>query len=594
MSKTTYTNVPRNLSDLLKDVRNGRIGLPDLQRPFVWRDNKVRDLFDSMMKGFPIGYIMLWESPLEYDDKKESIGLGEKAYKAPKDLVIDGQQRLTALVASMYGEVVKDRNFKERRIRISYKPETRDFDVWTSATQRDAEYIPDISELFLAKEQNNTVKFRKAFIQSLNDSRQRRGVSELSEEAEDRIEESINALLSLETYQIPTLEINHSTTEEDVADIFVRVNSAGQKLTENDFILTLISVYEKEKRDEIDRFCADSRIPATNTSFNHLMAVDPSHIVRMAVGLGFRRARLRYAYMILRGKDLKTGETNESIREQNLGIFKTALGKVLNLNNWHGFLNIIKDAGYHSEKLIASSNAVVFSYVLYLIAKYDYAMDAMVLRRLIKRWFFMAALTSFYTGSTESDVEAQFADMETIMTGDGLHEYLQKVIDSRLTEDFFKITLPMSLATSAAISPSWYGFIASQLVLGNNMLFSTTPLSSLFIPGSSGSKNALDKHHIFPKNHLAKLGIENDRDRNQTANFTFLDYNTNIHITDRPPHEYADEYHSKLGPEEYEKTCAQNAMPVDFHTMEYFAFLEKRRTLMAGVVRKAYERLCNS
>ena len=68
MSKATYTNVPRNLSDLLKDVRNGRIGLPDLQRPFVWRDNKVRDLFDSMLKGFPIGYIMLWESPLEYDD----------------------------------------------------------------------------------------------------------------------------------------------------------------------------------------------------------------------------------------------------------------------------------------------------------------------------------------------------------------------------------------------------------------------------------------------------------------------------------------------------------------------------------------------
>lgn len=594
MSKTTYTNVPRNLSDLLKDVLNGRIGLPDLQRPFVWRDNKVRDLFDSMMKGFPIGYIMLWESPLEYDDKKESIGFGEKAYKAPKDLVIDGQQRLTALVASMYGIVVKDRNFKERRIRISYKPETRDFDVWTSATQRDAEYIPDISELFLAKEQNNTVKFRKAFIQSLNESRQRRGVSELSEDAEDRIEESINALLSLESYQIPTLEINHSTTEEDVADIFVRVNSAGQKLTENDFILTLISVYEKEKRDEIDQFCADSRIPATNTSFNHLMAVDPSHIVRMAVGLGFRRARLRYAYMILRGKDLKTGETNESIREQNLGIFKSALNKVLNLNNWHGFLNIIKDAGYHSEKLIASSNAVVFSYVLYLIAKYDYEMDAMVLRRLIKRWFFMAALTSFYTGSTESDVEAQFADMDAIKTSTGLHEYIQKAIDARLTEDFFKITLPMSLATSAAISPSWYGFIASQLVLGSNMLFSTTPLSSLFIPGSSGSKNALDKHHIFPKNHLAKLGIENDRDRNQTANFTFLDYNTNIHITDRPPHEYADEYLSKLGPEEYEKTCAQNALPAAFHTMEYFAFLEKRRVLMAGIVRKAYERLCNS
>ncbi|NLD33919.1 MAG: DUF262 domain-containing protein [Clostridiales bacterium] len=594
MSKATYTNVPRNLSDLLKDVRNGRIGLPDLQRPFVWRDNKVRDLFDSMLKGFPIGYIMLWESPLEYDDKKESIGLGEKAYKAPKDLVIDGQQRLTALMASMYGVIVKDRNFKERRIRISYKPETRAFDVWTSATQRDAEYIPDISEVFLAKEQNSIVKFRKSFIYTLNESRQRRGEPALREEDENKIEESINALLSLEMYQIPTLEINHSTSEEDVADIFVRVNSAGQKLTENDFILTLVSVYEKEKRDQIDQFCADSRIPANNTSFNHLMTVDPSHIVRMAVGVGFRRARLRYAYMILRGKDLKTGETSDSIREKNLTTFKEALDKVLNLNNWHGFLNIIKEAGYHSEKLIASSNAMVFSYVLYLIAKYDYQMDPMVLRQLIKRWFFMAALTSFYTGSTESDVEAQFADMAVIRTDEGLLEYLYRVIDARLTDDFFNITLPMYLSTSAAISPSWYGFIASQLVLGNNLLFSTTPLSSMFIPGSSGSKSALDKHHIFPKKHLANLGIEKDRDRNQTANFTFLDYNTNIHITDRPPHDYADEYINKLGQDEYEKSCAQNALPVDFHALEYFDFLEKRRLLMAGIIRKAYETLRNS
>lgn len=594
MAKTTYSNVPRNLSDLLKDVRSGRIGLPDLQRPFVWRDNKVRDLFDSMMKGFPIGYLMLWESPSEYDEKKESIGLGEKSYKAPKDLVIDGQQRLTALVASMYAIVVKDRNFRERRIRISYRPETREFDVWTNAIQRNAEYIPDISEVFLAKENNTSLKYRKTFMLSLNDSRQRRGLPRLTEGEEEKIEENINELLNLEMYQIPTLEINHNTSEEDVADIFVRVNSAGQKLTENDFILTLISVYEKERRDQIDQFCADSRIPAERTSFNHLMTVDPSHVVRMAVGVGFRRARLRYAYMIMRGKDLETGEASDSIREKNFSIFKDALDKVLNLNNWHGFLNIIKEAGYHSEKLIASSHAMVFSYVLFLIAKYDYHMDVMVLKRLIRRWFFMAALTSFYTSSAESDVEAQFADIKSIGSAEGLEEYLQKVIDSRLTDDYFNITLPMDLTTSAAISPSWYGFVASQLVLGYRMLFSTTPLSSLFIPGSSGTKNALDKHHVFPKNYLARLGIENDRDRNQTGNFTFLDYNSNIHIADRPPHDYAIEYQSLLGSEQYQKTCDENALPTNFYEMDYFVFLNARRVLMAKVVRKAYESLCNS
>jgi hypothetical protein len=594
MSKTTYSNVPRKLFDLLKDVRNGRVGLPDLQRPFVWKDSKVRDLFDSMMKGYPVGYIMLWESPLEYEEKKESIGIGEKAYKAPKDLVIDGQQRLTALVASMYGVTVKDRNFRERKIRISYKPMTKEFKVWTKATQLDAEYIPDISELFLAKENNTVSKFRKSFIQTLNDSRQRRDESPLSDDDEYKIEASMNDLLNLELYQIPTLEVSHETSEEDVAEIFVRVNSAGQKLTENDFILTLISVYEKEKRDLIDKFCADSRIPGKNTSYNHLIQVDPSHIVRMTVGVGFRRARLRYAYMILRGKDLKTGETSDQIRAENFRVFKRALDKVLDLNNWHGFLNILKDAGYISDKIIASSNAVVFSYVLYLIAKYDYSMDALVLKRLIKRWFFMSALTSFYTGSTESNVEAQFADMENIETAEALVEYLQNVIDAKLTEDYFNITLPMDLTTSASISPSWYGFVASQIVLGTPMLYSTTPLSSIFSPGSSGTKNALDKHHIFPKNYLAQLGIKSDRDRNQIANFTFLDYNTNIDIGDKPPHEYIDEYRAKLGDYEYRKTCAQNAIPEDFHTMDYFSFLNERRIMMAQIIKKAYDRLCHS
>lgn len=593
MARAIYTNVFRQLSDLLKDVRNGRIGLPDLQRPFVWKDNKVRDLYDSMLKGFPIGYIMLWESPADYEDKKSSIGIGEKAYKAPKDLVIDGQQRLTALVASMYGVTVKDCNFKNRRIRIAYKPQTKEFDVWTKAIQNDPEYISDISEAFSAKDNGTIGKFRKDFIKRLNDSRAKRNEPELSDE-KDQIEENINELLNLEAYQIPSLEITYSSSEEDVADIFVRVNSAGQKLTENDFILTLISVYEKERRDQIDKFCSDSRIPADKTSFNHILSVDPSHIVRMTVGVGFRRARLRYAYMILRGKDLQTRITSEEIRETNLKIFKEALDKVLDLNNWHGYLNIIREAGYISDKLIASSNAVVFSYVLYLIAKYDYHMDSMRLRKLISKWFFMAAITYFYTGNAESDVEKQFADMREFRTADELDTYLNRVIDARFTDDYFKITLPMELETSASISPSWYGYIASQIVLEYPMLFSTKLLSGMFTPGSSGTKNAIDKHHIFPKNYLAQIGITKDRDRNQTANFTYLDYSTNIYISDKKPQEYVSDLCKKLGDEHYKRTCAQHALPENFETMNYHEFLKQRRFFMSQTVKKAYERLCNS
>jgi hypothetical protein len=123
------------------------------------------------------------------------------------------------------------------------------------------------------------------------------------------------------------------------------------------------------------------------------------------------------------------------------------------------------------------------------------------------------------------------------------------------------------------------------------MLFSTTPLSKYFVIGTSGDKNAIDKHHIFPKHYLEQIGYDNDRDRNQIANFTFLDYATNIDISDNPPADYVKRYREKLGEDGYKLACAQNALPENFEKLEYQEFLSKRRILMAQIVRKAYQDL---
>ncbi len=592
MGTELFKNIPSKVDDLVRGVRIGRIGLPDLQRPFVWTDNKVRDLFDSMMKGYPIGYVMIWESPANYEAKKSGIGKNEKIHDEPKELVIDGQQRLTALVAAMYGVVVKDKNFADKEIKISFNPLTREFAVWTPAYERDTEWISRISDVFLAKEQNSIISLRRKFIKDANEGRAKKGLGELTEEEETVIEDSINALLNLSDYSLPTLEIQYDADEEDVADIFVRVNSGGQKLTENNFIQTLLSVYENDIMDKINDFSEKSRIPADNTSYNTLLSIEPSHLIRMAVGVGFRRARLRYAYMLLRGKNLKTGKFSSEERQTNLDKFKNALDKVMNLNNWHGFINVVGEAGYISNKLIASSNAVVFSYVLYLIAKYDYKLDSISLRKCISKWFFMSTITYFYTGSTESEVENQFADLRDVTTAEEFVAYIDRVIATRFTDDYFNLTLPSELNSAAAISPAWNGYIAAQIVLNNPMLFSNTPISKYFIIGSSGTKNAIDKHHIFPKHYLEQIGFSNDRDRNQLANFAYLDYVTNIDISDKAPAEYVNTYRQKLGDEGYQKACEQNALPKQFENMVYPEFLEKRRQLMAQIVRKAYIELC--
>lgn len=592
MATELFKNIPSKVGDLVRDVRIGKIGLPDLQRPFVWKDNKIRELYDSMLKGYPIGYIMLWESPADYDEKKSGIGINGKIYTEPKELVIDGQQRLTALVASMYGVKVKDKNFVEREIKISFNPLTREFAVWTSAFERTPEWIPKVSDVFLAKENNTISAFRRKYIRAVNEARNKREEKALTDAEEDLIENNINDLLNLSEYSLPTLEISYNAREEDVADIFVRVNSGGQSLTENNFIQTLISVYENETSDQMNLFCEQSRIPASGTSYNNIIAIEPSHLIRMAVGVGFRRARLRYAYMLLRGKNLETGKYSAEERQENLAKFKEALLKVMDLNNWHAFLNCIGEAGYISKTQIASSNAVVFSYVLYLIAKYDYKLDAVRLKKTIAKWFFMGAITYFYTGSTESEVEKQFADLRNVHDAEQFIAYIERTITTRFTEDYFRLTLPNELNSAAAISPAWNGYIAAQVVLNTPMLFSATPVSKYFILGASGTKNAVDKHHIFPKNYLTQIGHMTDRERNQIANFTYLDYVTNIDISDDPPVEYVERYRNRMGEAEYHKTCEDHALPPDFEKMEYIEFLKERRLRMAQIVQKAYKKLC--
>ncbi len=590
MGKELFDNIPSKVADILSDVKNGRVGLPDLQRPFVWQDNKVRELLDSMMKGYPIGYIMLWASPDDYENTVH-IGKNEKIYKRPNDLVIDGQQRLTALLATMYGVTIMDKNYKERAIRISFNPLTREFAVWTPAFEKNPEWISEISQVFAADEEHNISKFRKAYIKIVNEGRAKNNEEELTEDEEDRIEENINDLLNLGIYSLPTLKINSKANEENVADIFVRVNSGGQNLTEKNFIETLIAVYDNAVHDKINKFCADSRIPANGTSFNQILQVDPSHLIRMSVGVGFRRARLRYVYMLLRGKNLKTGEITQNIREENLKIFKESLDMVTNLNNWHAFMNLFASAGYLKGSFVASSNAVVFSYVLYLIGKYDYKVSSVELQKIISKWIFMSTITGFYTGSTESQVEKQFADLRDVHNADEFVVYLDSVIANRFTDDYFEYSLPSELNSSSATSPAWYGYIAAINVLGTPMLFSTAPLSQYFILGTSGDKNSIDKHHIFPKNYLGKIGYNNDRDRNQIANFTYLDYATNIDISDAPPTEYVSRYRDKLGEEGYKLACKQNALPENFEQLSYPEFLIKRRILMAQIVKKAYDKL---
>ena len=577
MSQQLFKNVPYDLRTLLNDVNIGRIGLPDLQRPFVWKDNKIRELLDSMIKGFPIGYIMLWESPQIYDSNKSGhIGIEAKKIDVPKSLVIDGQQRLTALLGAIYGIKVKDKDYNEKNIRISYNPIKVKFEVWSQAYDRDPEWISQISDVFSADLDHALPSFRKKYIREYNASREKNGLDVLSDEEEDMIESNLNRLLELLTYNLPVMEISDKASEEDVSDIFVRVNSGGAQLTEKNFIETLLAVYDNDIFKKINKFCEDSHTAKDGTSFNNIIVLEPSFILRTTIALAFKRARLKYAYMLLRGKDLKTGEFAEDIREDNLKLFRDKLNLVMDLNNWHSYLNLYAQVGYLNSSLISSNISVVYSYALYLIGKYDYKVKSIELQDIIKKWIFMTTITSFFSNSTETTFEKILADLREVKSDKDFIDYLSSQINNKLTDDFFNVTLPELFKTSGNQSPAWFG---------------TTTLAHFFVPGINGSKKATDKHHIFPKNYLAKQGITDDRIRNQTANFTYLDYQTNIDIGDDAPIEYVSRYKEKLGEYAYNLTLSQNAIPIGFENMSYEEFLEKRRQLMSNTIKEAFKKI---
>ena len=590
MSNELFSYQDNKIRELLNDVENGKIGLPDLQRPFVWKDSKVRDLLDSMIKGYPIGYVMLWSSPEEYDNTKQ-IGIGDKRCRKPEYLVIDGQQRLTALLAAVYVIKAVAKNFKARQIKISYNPLIMKFAVWTQAEEKDAEWIKSIRDVFKAYEEGDIVRLRREYISKLNESRVKKELLSLSAQEEYEIEKNLNSLAMLREYSLPTLKISSKANEEDVAEIFVRVNSGGQNLKEKNFIETLIAVYDNEIYDIMQDFSSKSRIADDGTSFNPILDVDPAHLIRMAVGFGFKRARLKYAYMLLRGKDLKTGEVTDKTREENLVIFKNALSVVTNLSHWHQFVNIVKKAGYLNKSIIPSTNAIVYSYILYLIGKIEYKLSYEILTSLISKWVFMAMVSRLYTDSPESEVEREFADLRTVHNAAEFEEYLNKEIENRFTKEYFAHTLPNELNTSTAVSPAWYGYVAAQNILGVNALFSTIPQSQFFSYGSNDKKKAIDKHHIFPKNYLKSIGYAHDRDRNQTANFTFLEAGDNILISDKAPNIYSIKFKEKLGEETYLKHLSAHAIPHNFEDLEYQDFLLQRRILMAEIIQKAFERL---
>lgn len=583
-----FSNTTLTVNQLIEKIDTGELGLPELQRPFIWKDAKVRDLFDSMMRGYPIGYLMLWECPTL--EKKKTIGVENHSYESPKEVIIDGQQRLTSLYAVIKGKKVVNSNYIEKSIIISYCPLQNKFEVGYQATMKDPEWIYNISEIFTCP---STYKFINNFIKCLEECRASKD-SNLTDDEKNLIAENINAVMNLKQHTLPIFDIKSNAEEEDVSEIFVRVNSGGVSLKQNDFILTLLSLYWDEGRKDIEKFSMESTYPAKGkvTSYNQITEVSAQDIIRTVMAYAFDRARLKYGYKLLRGSDFdRKGVVDEGLRNQRFNTLKEKLPDVINVHNWHEFLKSIMNAGYLSGDLILSSNAIYYSYAFYLIAKYRFNASYNENMHLTSLWFYYASLVSLYTGSFESIVENQLNSIKILTTLEEYKEFILGRVNERLTNDYFDITLIGSdgLAVSGRGNNAWNAYVAALNILNVNILFSKSNLlvSKLFEPCTDGNRKSLEKHHLFPKAYLKSQGYL-DSKINQMANYAFIDWKDNMEILDEAPSIYYPVVCQGRSEEVIRKMEEENALPHGWEKMAYDVFLVERRKLMAAKIKEAF------
>lgn len=209
---------PWSVQELVHDIHSGQVRLPDLQRPFVWSNAKVRDLIDSMYRGYPVGELMFWANRDE--DHTRPVGGDTKTQDATMQ-VIDGQQRLTSLYAVVKGLAVWRDDYTRERIRIAFNPLTERFEVTTPLFERSAEWIPDIVTVF-----TSPIAARSAYLRRLtSDDR------EVNLEMATSIELALNRLHQLQNYMFQVVQVKESIGREEVAEIFVRINSEGVTLS---------------------------------------------------------------------------------------------------------------------------------------------------------------------------------------------------------------------------------------------------------------------------------------------------------------------------------------------------------------------------
>lgn len=596
-----YTVTQYSVSSILGYIEGGDIAIPEIQRPFVWKGSQVRDLVDSLYSGYPTGYLIIWQNP-DVKLKNGDSAVGKK-------VLIDGQQRITALMTAIAGYKILTEDYEEKTIRIAFNPLAKDdeerFAVTTPAHEKSSFWIPDISVVF--KPDFDSYEFVDAYAEKNPNV------------SKKEVNQRITQLLNIKSCQIGAILLVPQLDISEVTEIFVRINSQGKRLNEADFAMSKIAADEKyggnTLRKAIDYFCHLAVDPAffgqlsdgdkefMSTPFADKLRwlkddrediYDPDYndMLRVSFMHQFGRGKLGDLVSLLSGRDFVDRTFKDEIVEDSFAKLTLGVNNFMNQYNFEQFVLAIKSAGFITSKLLNSQMTLDFAYTLYLILKKDEEIPKIEIKRYIQKWFVLSTLTSRYIGSPESQMDR---DLRGIASK-GFKVFLEENESALLSDAFWNVGLVRNLETSSISSPYLNTYLAAQIFFGDKSLLSNSSKVSDLISVAG------DVHHIFPKEYLKQSGITEKSRYNQVANYAYLDTGVNISVGKKAPNDYfavavaqCQTGEIKVGTITNEKELLDNlrancipAEVVGMTSENYFTFLEQRRKLMAQKIKDFY------
>lgn len=596
-----YSVAQYSVDNILGFINSGEISIPEIQRPFVWNPSKVRDLIDSLYSGYPTGYLIIWQNPtVRLKDGKEAGGT---------KILIDGQQRVTALMTALAGQKILTEDYETKAYKIAFNPlaegnEER-FAVQTPVHVKSKNWIADISVVF--KPDFNAFNFINEYM------------ANNPEVSSDVINKAIQKLLDIRTCQMGTIILVPDLDINEVTEIFVRINSQGKRLNESDFAMSKIAADSKYGgnilRKAIDYFCHLAvdpifyeKLSSTDDEFmqsefapmlkwlkdDREAIYDPDYndMLRVCLMHKFGRGKLKDLVNLLSGRDFETRTFKEEIAENSFNQLTSGVKNFMNEYNFKNFVLLIKACGFINEKLLNSKMTLDFAYTLYLILNNSKDIDKIEIKRFVQKWFVLSTLTSRYIGSPESQMDRDLRNIEE----KGFRRFFAEVEEAELSDTFWNVGLVQNLETSSINSPYFNTFIAAQVWNAEQSLFSSTTKVSDLVTVTG------DVHHIFPKEFLKQNGYDDKSKYNQVANYTYLDTTVNISVGKQAPSEYFTKALEQcnnnkcsvgtiLNEEDLKNNLKMNCIPERIFSMQasdYDEFLLERRKMMAEKIKKYY------